>query len=577
MGGGKDTSGRALLGARATMARAMGGWLAPLALCCAATQEAGGQAHALDDLLLRYERMGWSGAALVVHGGKTVLARGYGIADPASGRLNDEHTLFELASLTKQFTAAAVLVLVQQEKLELDDSIAEHLPGVPAHSKKITVRQLLTHTSGIPRDFTGGRGDDLEQAVKAYLGKGPANKPGTEFEYWNGGYALLAGIVERVSGRSYMDFCREALFTHAGMQDTGFTGDAQLPAQRASLGTPTSGEPRTALEDPYGSYGWQYKGMGGVVTTVLDLARWDRALAGTSVLGEKAKAELFRVEKNEYACGWYVLDIEGCGVRQSHGGAVRGFQCEMRRYPDHDACIVVLENGDRFDTWRIADHLQQTLFGRPLRDPPPVSIAVAPEELAAYAGTYATDDARLVVRAVKGALELGIEGQGALDALVPWQRPKSASSAEKLVQRTVAMVEEIGRGDAEALRKCMAKRIPDDWPDHVRDTIFPRYAAPLGELKGVTALGARGRGDGVEIVLALAHEHGTGRALVGYSEAGLEHLDWKGPEFPALLRLVPTAVDGFECFERAPFTVRFGRKEERVIALTARGQTYRRE
>jgi len=551
---------------------------AALLLTLAPITLAQGVASECDALLARYARAGWSGAALVARDGKPLLARGYGKADLDGLRANDESTLFEIASLSKQFTAAAILKLEQQGKLSLDDPIDARLPGVPAHSKKITIQQLLTHTSGVPRENTAGSGEDLEAALKAYLADGPKEKPGARFAYWNGGYALLAGIVERASGESFTAYCERELFAPAGMQDTGFTGDADLSRERAAIGRTTAGAPRSALEHPYRSFGYQYRGMGGVVTTVGDLFRWDRALAGDGVLGEKARKRLFTVAKEDYACGWYVTRADSGSERQSHGGSVRGFACDFRRFPAAGACIAVLSNTDDVRAWEMGLNLECLLFGRPLRHPVPESVTLSAEQLAAFAGNFATKGGKLVVRVDDGVLIAGIEGQALLDTLAP-SRPGSWSpDVAGLRETAVKLVEKIAKGDVELLREKMSKRISADWPEDVRLSIYPQYEKERGPLKQVSVLGTSYAGERVEIFLALAHERASGRVKLAFSSAGLELLDWKGPEFPATLRLLPQGGERFECAGAAPQrSFDFVRKAGRVTGLKTKGFEFRRE
>src|SRR5436309_2315987 len=155
--------------------------------------EAGAGAK-LDAYVARCASFGWSGTVLVARAGKVLLQKGYG--DVSAGVASTPDTLYDLASLSKQITAAAVLRLAMQKKLDLDDPIAKHLAGVPPEHRDITIRHLLTHTSGFPRMGPGGGGPDLAKAVTRYLSGKTTSKPGRRFEYWNGGYALLAAIVE---------------------------------------------------------------------------------------------------------------------------------------------------------------------------------------------------------------------------------------------------------------------------------------------------------------------------------------------------------------------------------------------
>jgi len=502
-------------------------------------------AAALDAHLAAHAAFGWSGSVVVSRGGEALLVRGYGLADPASGRANDAHTLFEVASITKQFTAAAVLKLWQEERLDLDDPIAKHLPRVPREARGITIRHLLNHTSGMPRSNAEGRGHDLERAVAAYLTGGPRHEPGTRFEYWNGGYALLAAIVEEVSGQPIQVFCTRALFAPAGMEESAFTGyPGIVDASHAAVGQTGEGAPRGAFEHPYGDFDWQYRGMGGTVTSVFDLLKWDRALAGTTVLGERTKQELFRPVKDGYACGWWIGKAADGSPRQSHGGSVRGFLSELRRYPSIQGCIALLCNGDSVESWRMADDLECLLLARPLPNPvPPTPIPLAPHDLAALEGSYRARSGRLLVEREGGAGEDvlwgGIEGQGLLEEILDMPRPEPGLAPDKLAREAAAIVRAIARGDVEPLRARMAARIPRTWPDEMKRTIWPRVEASHGKLEDLEVLGTRVRPGQVEIVLALRHEREESRARVVLSAAGLEILDWQGPRLPLRLRLVP--------------------------------------
>lgn len=310
------------------------------------------------------ESQGFCGAVLAARDGAIVAALGVGLADPAAKRRNTARTLFEIASATKQFTAAAILVLQQDGKLSLDDPIGKHLPAVPKHAQAVTVRHLLQHTSGFPPERTAGGQDDLAKSVRAFLGEPPTHPPGERFGYWNPGYALLAGIVERASGQGYVAFCQRRLFVPAGMVASTFTGE------RAPAGVPVANGvegpvSRPALGHPYRSYGFQYRGMGGAVCNVYDLWRWDRALAADKVLTKTSKEQLFRPGLEQYALGWRVTEVPGRGVLQEHGGDVAGFHTAMRRYPDRGVFVVVLANGNGALRHEVADAVTAMLFDEP--------------------------------------------------------------------------------------------------------------------------------------------------------------------------------------------------------------------
>lgn len=308
---------------------------------------------------------GFSGAVLVAVDGKVVTAVGAGFADLENEKPNTPDTLFEIASTTKQFTAAAVMRLVQDGKLKLDDPISKHLPGIPDDCKAITVEHLLRHTSGIPGENSQGGGTDIAKVLPSFLKGGPAHEPGTHWEYWNQGYAIVTEIIHSASDKEYVDYCREALFAPAGLTATCFTGDDAPKDTLVAMGRSSRGPSRSALDHPYGSYGFQYRGMGGIVTSVWDLWRWDRALRGDKVLNAESKKALFKRGPGNYALGWFLRRDEGGRLMHTHGGGVRGFCCDLRRYPDDDALIVVLCNKDDYRVPTLSEAIGKAMFETP--------------------------------------------------------------------------------------------------------------------------------------------------------------------------------------------------------------------
>ncbi|MCC6906975.1 MAG: beta-lactamase family protein [Phycisphaerales bacterium] len=326
------------------------------------------------ELAQAYESAGFRGAVLAARDGKVIAAVGVGHADLKGEQPIVPSTLFEIASITKPFTAVEAMRLAAAGKLDLDASISEYLPGVPDECKPITVRHLLQHTSGIPGTNSQGSGDDLAAVLPVFLKGGPQHEPGTHWEYWNQGYSLLSEIIARASEESCVDYCRHAIFEPAGMAHSCFTGDAAPEGVNVAVGTSGYGEPRSALEHPYGSYGYQYRGMGGLVTNVWDLWRWDRALAGEALLSEASKTEMFTPGDRSYGLGWFVLTNKAGRLMQSHSGGVRGFACDFRRFPEHEALVVVLSARDDVPVWRIAEAVETTLFGDGQVQAPPAPL-----------------------------------------------------------------------------------------------------------------------------------------------------------------------------------------------------------
>ncbi len=365
--------------------------------------EAGEQ---IADLVRRSEGFGFSGAVLAAKGGEVVCATAVGPASLDGTERNTPATLFEIASASKQFTAAAVLRLVQQGKLGLDDPISRHLAGVPENCEAITIRHLLQHTSGIPGSNSRGAGMDVAAVLPFFLDGGPRHTPGKRFEYWNQGYALVTAIINSASGQDFVEYSRAEVFRPAGLRYTMFTGDDAPNVEGLTVAVGRSmrggGKARSALEHPYGAFGFQYRGMGGVVTTVWDLWRWDRALSADgpdAILTSASKEELFKPGPGQesYALGWRVQFVHNWRV-QSHGGAVRGFTCDARRYPDHDGCLFVLANRDDAPVTLVAAAIEAVLvaMGKSIELPEPLDAEQARE----LAGVYGdADGMRLTVAA----------------------------------------------------------------------------------------------------------------------------------------------------------------------------------
>jgi CubicO group peptidase (beta-lactamase class C family) len=289
---------------------------------------------------------GFGGSVLVAVGGKVLLEKGYGLADKKAATPIGTDALWDWASVSKQFTAAAALKLQDQKKLSLDDPISKVYKDAPADKAKVTIRQLLNHTSGLQAGF---RNDwefdarDRESFEKMLLKVPMESKPGEKWEYSNSSYALVAAIVERVSGRSFEDFCVDELFKPAGMKDATFIGRDGLPLARVpkiARGAGFDG-PRKDFAFAYGNaMSWGYRGCGGAVATTRDMLAWDRALRGEKVLSKNAKEQLYAPALKDYALGWFVSKIAG-GTRVEHGGGVEGVVTQYIRLLDEDIVVAL--------------------------------------------------------------------------------------------------------------------------------------------------------------------------------------------------------------------------------------------
>lgn len=292
---------------------------------------------------------GFSGVVLVARDGKILLEKGYGLHDAATQQPIGVDSLWDWASVTKQFTAAALLRLQDKKKLSLDDPLKKFWPKAPNDKKSVTVRQLLNHTSGIQSGFRGewqwdrDRRESLEELI---LSLPMESKPGEKHDYSNSGYAFAAALVEKLSGMSFEDYCQKELFRPAGMPDACMIGDRDLDLARVpkiARGTGFTDRP-AEFRFAYGNeLTWGYRGCGGVVATVRDMFHWDQALRGTKVLSAKARKELYTPAKADYALGWQVRRLPA-GECAFHSGGVLGVVTMYYRLLDENVVVALACN-----------------------------------------------------------------------------------------------------------------------------------------------------------------------------------------------------------------------------------------
>ncbi len=304
--------------------------------------------RALDASVMRFDSDagGFCGTVLVAAGGKVLLEKGYGMADAAAKKAMPSDALFDWASVTKQFTAAAVLRLQDKKKLKLDDTLARHWKDAPKNKAGVTLRQLLNHTSGIEAGFKKEWSFDArsrESFEKLAIGLPMTSKPGEAFEYSNSGYALAAAIVERVSGKTWEEFLVDDLFKPAGMKDACCIGWKTLDRARVPKIDRGMGFTDRPADFSF-AYGneltWGYRGCGGVVATAHDMFLWDRALRGEKILSKAAREEYYRVGLKDYALGWEVRKSD-LGDRVEHSGGVLGVVTYYLRLLEKDVVVAI--------------------------------------------------------------------------------------------------------------------------------------------------------------------------------------------------------------------------------------------
>jgi CubicO group peptidase (beta-lactamase class C family) len=331
-----------------------------------------------------------SGTVLIARDGEVLLARGYGLANREFGIANGPETKFRIGSITKQFTAMAVLLLARRGRLRLDDTVDRFIPDYPA-GDRITIHHLLTHTSGIPSynhlpDYAEKMMQPLTpQEVTAWVREKPLQfEPGTAQKYSNSGYVLLTVIIEQASGMAYEDCLRTLIFDPLGMDDTGVDNSMKILANRA-----------TGHVNPGGTvYQTFYRDMplvsgdGALYSTAPDLYRWDRALRECELLPQRWMEKVLEPQEGDYAYGWFVERRFGHRLL-SHRGTMSGFFTDIQRFVDDGVLVVALFNYESSLARDVFRDLGAIALGEPQT---PLIAAVAPAVdpalLRACAGTY---------------------------------------------------------------------------------------------------------------------------------------------------------------------------------------------
>jgi CubicO group peptidase (beta-lactamase class C family) len=290
-------------------------------------------------------------ALLVARDGEIVRAQGYGFANVELQVPVKPETLFQSGSMGKQFTATAVMMLVEEGKIGLDDSLTKYFPEAPKSWKQVTVRELLSHTGGFtdyPKDFDFRKDRTEDQLLKIVEGIPLAYPPGTKWSYANLGYLTLGVLIHRVSGEFYGDFLQKRVFRPLGMDTTRIINEADIIPNRASGYRLVKGELKN---QEWVSPTLNTTADGSLYFSILDLAKWDAALY-TEKLLKKSSLDLMwtpvklkngKPNSDHYGFGWFCNQIRGHRVIE-HEGAWQGFTTNISRYVDDKLTVVILTN-----------------------------------------------------------------------------------------------------------------------------------------------------------------------------------------------------------------------------------------
>jgi len=332
-----------------------------LILCCVmltACATSSGREADVDRLMQRYEGAGPGASLLVLRDGVPVVRKGYGFADPERHTRAAPETDYRLASVSKQFTAAAILLLAQDGKLSLDDRARQWLPSLPPVADAITIRQLLSHRGGLI-DYEDVMAPDTsvplrDSDVLALLAKTDRLyfAPGTSYRYSNGGYAMLALIVEKASGETFPSFLRERIFLPLGMTGTLAYVAGGPPVPHRAFGYSEEGGRWVRTDQSMTS---AVLGDGGIYSSIDDLARWDAALYDDRLLSDASRKAAFTAWTHtdepdvDYGYGWRIT-----GETLWHSGETIGFRNVIVRYPKRHLTVILLTNRNDPEPYRTA-------------------------------------------------------------------------------------------------------------------------------------------------------------------------------------------------------------------------------
>jgi CubicO group peptidase (beta-lactamase class C family) len=341
------------------------------------------------------------GSVLVAKGTDVLLNKGYGSANLEWDVPNSPATKFRLGSITKQFTAASILLLQERGKLNVEDPVKKYMADAPPAWDKVTIYHLLTHTSGIP-NFTSfpdyAKWETFAatpaEEVARFRDKPLDFAPGEKWSYSNSGYVLLGYLIEKIAGVSYEKFLRENIFTPLGMQDSGYDSNSSVIAHRAAGYVPGKDGLENAgfvnMTIPFAA--------GALYSTTGDLLKWEQGLFGGKVLSEASLKTMTTPFKSDYACGLFVA-TKGGRKAIEHGGGINGFNTQLTYYPEDKLTVVVLANVNGAAPGEIAGKLSAVAHGEAVKlQTEHRQITVDPKVLARYVGTYQlTADAKMLI------------------------------------------------------------------------------------------------------------------------------------------------------------------------------------
>jgi CubicO group peptidase (beta-lactamase class C family) len=343
----------------------------------------------------------FSGAIVVLKNGQPIFNKNYGMANIEHNVPNTAKTIYKIASLTKQITCMGIMILHERGLLNVRDSIRKFFPDYPELNEKITIHHLMTHTSGLFNDFSivdpylmlEKRLFTQKEVFELFKDMPQEFEPGEGWSYCYFGYYLLGVIIERVSGKSYIEFLKDNIFKPLGMNNTGLDDYIEIIPNKAS-GYYVSDERLICCEiDTMSAFS-----AGAIYSTVEDMILWDKALYSEKPVSQKTMNEIFTPYKNNYGYGWFIdKNLNRNRVRHSGGG--NGFNHQYHRYVDDKISILVLSNYGFSNSLNINENIAKIIFNESYDIPvKPKKFELSSDVYDSYIGIYQEEDFKLEVK-----------------------------------------------------------------------------------------------------------------------------------------------------------------------------------
>lgn len=513
-----------------------------------------------DTYLTRAVPFDAAGTFLVAKDGEIILEQGYGYADREKKIPYTAETVFDIGSITKQFTAAAVLKLEEQGKLKVTDPLSKHLPGVPEDKAAITLHHLLTHTAGL-EDVFGGDYEVMTRdgVVRAALGSKLLWAPGTRYRYSNSGYSLLGVVVELLSGMPYEKFLRAHLFDPAGLKKTGYRLASWKPEEMAVGYRADGARWGTPLEKAWAEDGpwWNLRANGGLLSTVGDLYRWHRALAGNKILGEASKRKLFHPHvamdeagTSHYGYGWSVSTTPRKTRLVSHSGGNGVFYADFHHYADEGLVVIVGTGATSTPAAFARNAAVNVALGT--EQPLPPAATPAPPDLGRYAGRYKTQSgAEIEVALEAGRLAVRPASVGAASLLTPIA-PLAAAGVDEAKTRLTRIIDGLAKDEPGPMLESLHARYDPKGEVAFWKEWFGEVRKQSGEYRGVEVAGATAR-DGALTIFAVIYFDRAARPVRGLVDRDGKIFIGNAPTatLPRSYRLAPTGPDKFSTWNFA--------------------------